>query len=178
MERDLKGQIRPKDEVLNDSPFLHAFINSGACDYMVWVSDITPKLQVLGRELNEYFSGRFDEIGLTPFLVNAQTLDIFDEEYSEEGQKLTTLSLLAIGYEVGNVEEVKLFTEEIIGKLTFLGPFGHDWLKDKVQTDKIASFIVACVTMGVHWKETEDGLLSKIKTPFDDAVDKLDLKGL
>lgn len=171
VEKINNPKIRSREEILNDSPFFNSFLKNSATDYMIWVAETSPSLTTVTNELNKYLNGGFEEKAVLPLLSEADSKNVFDKDCMDNKKRLATTSLLAIGFEVGNIEEIKLFSFEISDKLIKLGLFG----KDKNLADKISSYIFAALYKGVSWKE---GLIKQFSTslgPFEDAIGKLDL---
>ncbi|MBI2028368.1 MAG: hypothetical protein HYT07_02050 [Candidatus Levybacteria bacterium] len=144
-----------KEQILESSPYLRRFLeidrlrNRG--DMVKWAEDLRELEEPILREI-EARIGKNWEIILIPLGLSAEVFGLFENDAQADDRYKITRSLVLIGHEVGNQENVKLILEDVMVKCSRAGIFNSKLRGDRNRRRNAIDSTYATILTGSHIK--------------------------
>lgn len=164
-----------KEEILSRSPFTKAFLWEGVpYDTANWLANLTPEEQRLNGELVGILGERWEIICMNPLVITTVSTHIFDPKLPQEALYLVTKSLVEMGYEIENTEEVGLLLPQIIRQLGKIGAFNKEAIRFKSQTaNTLVETLFGLLSVGVYFRGLGSGNNSDVPDVFKKFIESL-----
>lgn len=170
---------RDKREILENSPLLFTFLNDRMSSAL-WVRALQAAASPLKDKIKEKIGENWEHVLVATLGSLSITFEVFSEMPSKQAKAGMVGTLFLIGYESGNLDDISLFSGEIVKQM-----YDLEFLKEEIHhnedyKDKLARFLFGSVYAGVLLRNeldpaTRKSLSQDIPQVFKDFMEGLDI---
>ena len=159
--------------ILSRAPLLERFLDKSAeRDPQIYYPMLLEELKPVAEQLQEKFGRNLFNLGIYPQVMNAATLEIFSQGTSFEDTVGLVNIITAIGYQVGEPKDLRLFRNQILFQLAATGTVAPE---DDQKISVIEDTIWGMLCSGSYWRHVSANVISQnqdIPDSFKDFIDK------
>ncbi len=170
---------RNKREILAKSPLLNTFLNKRLSYNLRWAEALKAASEPLKNEVRERIGDLWEDLLIATLGGIARTYEVFSEDSSPKGTEGMIGTLFLIGYEVGSLDDVSIFSGDIVRQMYEVGFLKEAIHQDEVYKDRLARFLFGSVYAGVliraEFNRVSEESSRDIPPVFKDFIEGLDL---
>jgi len=171
---------RDKREILANSPFFNTFLNERLSHSPFWSDALRTASRPLKEKIKEKVGEKWEAVLVATLGGLAKTFEVFRDDLSPKAVAGMLGTLFLIGYEVGDIDNVGVFSSEIVKQMDSLEFLRPEFHHDDSYKEKLARFLFGSVYAGVLLRDALDPnpeKTSKQEVPevFRDFIEGLDI---
>lgn len=169
-----------KREILRNSSLLFTFLNDRISRSAIWAETLQAASSPLKDEIKEKIGENWEHILVATLGSLSKTFEVFGEELSQQAVAGMAGTLFLIGYESGNLDDISLFSGEIVRQMYNLELLKEEIHHNEDYKDRLARFLFGSVYAGVLLRNELDPATRKsssqdIPQVFRDFIEGLDI---
>lgn len=165
--------IETKEQILARSPLLRNFLNFALFPNTdEWTEAVDSEYGKIFRDQQDALGENFNQVGPMAIYMLGNQFKVFNPEAPYDKRYFWTCWLVAFGWEIGTIKQVRQFEPDILALMTDFAVFDESRVDDTDYFDLVCSFLDTTAMLGANWKTTAENKTPKI---IEDFISKLDI---